>query len=126
MPWLRLHPLRRYEAGVARVLRTAQPALIEVHNRPDMALYLARKFPTIPVCLFLHNDPRGMRHARTPFGTRNRHAIDHGIDDTTAASDHRRHFHSRNVFSLPAERVAQAVDEIIVARLVLAHRPAWL
>jgi UDP-glucose:(glucosyl)LPS alpha-1,2-glucosyltransferase len=66
MPWLRLHPLRRYEAGVARVLRTAQPALIEVHNRPDMALYLARKFPSTPVCLFLHNDPRGMRHARTP------------------------------------------------------------
>src|ERR1700741_62497 len=32
MPWLRLHPLRRYEAGVARVLRAAQPSLIEVHN----------------------------------------------------------------------------------------------
>jgi UDP-glucose:(glucosyl)LPS alpha-1,2-glucosyltransferase len=66
MPLLRLHPLRRYEAGVARLLRAAPPALIEVHNRPDMALYLADRFPEIPVCLFLHNDPRGMRHARTP------------------------------------------------------------
>ena len=66
MPWLRLHPLRRYEAGLARLIRAERPALIEVHNRPDMALYLAARFPATPVTLLLHNDPRGMRLARTP------------------------------------------------------------
>jgi glycosyltransferase involved in cell wall biosynthesis len=51
----------RHAAAVAALLRAAKPALIEVHNRPDMALFLARRFPA--VSLFLHNDPR-MRAAR--------------------------------------------------------------
>lgn len=66
---LKLWPGRhamRYAAGLAAALRRAPPETIEVHNRPDIALYLARKFPAIPVILFLHNDPHGMRGARTP------------------------------------------------------------
>jgi glycosyltransferase involved in cell wall biosynthesis len=55
----------RYAAGVARRIRALQPALIEVHNRPEVALAMARRFPAIPVSLFLHNDPQGMRNART-------------------------------------------------------------
>ena len=54
----------RYAAGVAAALRDMRPALIEVHNRPDVALFLARRFPA--VTLFLHNDPGGMRAARSP------------------------------------------------------------
>jgi len=34
-----------------------------VHNRPDVALFLARRFNA--VTLVLHNDPQGMRGART-------------------------------------------------------------
>ena len=56
----------RYARGVARALRALRPAIIEVHNRPDIALYLARRFPAVPVCLVLHNDPQGMRWARSP------------------------------------------------------------
>jgi UDP-glucose:(glucosyl)LPS alpha-1,2-glucosyltransferase len=56
----------RYAASVARALLPIGPALIEVHNRPDVALLLARWFPRTPVTLFLHNDPQSMRHARTP------------------------------------------------------------
>ncbi len=66
---LALLPLRqamRYAAGLAAALRRARPDVIEVHNRPDIALYLARRFPRVPVVLFLHNDPQGMRAARTP------------------------------------------------------------
>lgn len=55
----------RYARGVALVLRALRPALIEVHNRPDIALYLARRFPAVPVCLVLHNDPQRMRWARS-------------------------------------------------------------
>jgi glycosyltransferase involved in cell wall biosynthesis len=39
---------------------------VEVHNRPEAALYLARRFPSVPVVVLLHNDPQGMRRARTP------------------------------------------------------------
>jgi UDP-glucose:(glucosyl)LPS alpha-1,2-glucosyltransferase len=65
---LKLLPVRqamRYAAGLASTLRRAAPDMIEVHNRPDIALYLARRFPRVPVVLFLHNDPQGMRGART-------------------------------------------------------------
>jgi glycosyltransferase involved in cell wall biosynthesis len=64
--WFPAGQARRYAGGVTAVLRTLLPALIEVHNRPDVAHFLARRFPSTPVCLFLHNDPQGMRHARTP------------------------------------------------------------
>ncbi len=56
---------RRFAAAVARHLRRAPPALVEVHNRPELALLLARALPGLPVSLFLHNDPQGMRCART-------------------------------------------------------------
>ncbi len=63
--WLPLDPNRRFAAGVARLLRRDPPALIEVHNRAEIALFLAARFPAIPVSLFLHNDPQGMRSLRT-------------------------------------------------------------
>ncbi len=56
----------RYAAGVARMLRGIAPAMIEVHNRIDVALSLARRCPRTPVLLFLHNDPQGMRQASNP------------------------------------------------------------
>lgn len=56
----------RYGAALIGPLARANPALIEVHNRPELALWLARRFPRCPVVLFLHNDPQGMRQARTP------------------------------------------------------------
>ena len=56
----------RYATGVLRALRGLDPALIEVHNRPDLARFLAGKFAERPVVLFLHNDPQGMPACRTP------------------------------------------------------------
>ncbi len=55
----------RYAAAVRRVLRRLRPSRIEVHNRPEIALRLRRAFPRTPLALFLHNDPQGMRGART-------------------------------------------------------------
>lgn len=55
-----------YAAGVARLLAERPPVLIEVHNRPEVAVALARRFPALPVALVLHNDPQSMRRARTP------------------------------------------------------------
>ncbi|WP_237933710.1 glycosyltransferase family 4 protein [Acetobacter senegalensis] len=61
-PFSRIH---RYAGGVARLARQVQPDLLEVHNRPDVALALRKLCPTVPVVLVLHNDPCGMRRART-------------------------------------------------------------
>jgi len=55
----------RYARSVATVLRRVRPALVEVHNRPEIALFLARRLPDIPVTLMLNNDPQAMREART-------------------------------------------------------------
>jgi UDP-glucose:(glucosyl)LPS alpha-1,2-glucosyltransferase len=51
---------------VAASLKSNPPALIEVHNRPEIALILSARLPRIPVVAFLHNDPHGMRQAVTP------------------------------------------------------------
>src|SRR5690348_1656636 len=64
--WLPVSPNRRYAAGVARVLRGLRPALIEVHNRTEIAVDLARALRATPVSLFLHNDPQGMGGLATP------------------------------------------------------------
>lgn len=64
--WPPANAARRYGHAVARLLAAAPPALIEVHNRPELALFLAGRFPAIPVALFLHNDPQGMRAAKSP------------------------------------------------------------
>ncbi len=63
--WLPGSATRRYARAVLRQLRALRPDLIEVHNRPDVALFLAARCRGIPVTLFLHNDPQTMRDART-------------------------------------------------------------
>ena len=56
----------RYARAVASRLRPLRPALVEVHNRPEIALSLASRLPGIPVTLILNNDPQEMRESRTP------------------------------------------------------------
>jgi glycosyltransferase involved in cell wall biosynthesis len=53
----------RYAAAVAGALKSRRPALIEVHNRPEIALALAGRLPGIPVSVILNNDPQAMREA---------------------------------------------------------------
>ena len=58
---------RRYAGGVAARAAPLAPALVEVHNRPDLALFLARRFPRHRRSgLFLNNDPQGMRGGASP------------------------------------------------------------
>jgi UDP-glucose:(glucosyl)LPS alpha-1,2-glucosyltransferase len=56
----------RYAVAVAKTLKKLKPALVEVHNRPEIALAIAARLPAIPVTLILNNDPQGMREAVTP------------------------------------------------------------
>lgn len=54
-----------YAKGVCQLINQLGPDLVEVHNRPDLALALHKVFPNLPMVLVLHNDPCGMRRART-------------------------------------------------------------
>ena len=63
--WPPLGRLARYAAGVACVLRPRLPRLVEVHNRPAVALRLRHTLPDSRLGLVLHNDPQEMRGART-------------------------------------------------------------
>ena len=59
----RLGARARYPGAVLAALRRLRPALIEVHNRPVIALRVAAALPRTPVVLVLHNDPQEMRRA---------------------------------------------------------------
>ena len=60
----------RYANGVVRSLRRLRPQLVEVHNRPVIALAVRRALPDTPLLLVLHNDPQGMRGAADPAARR--------------------------------------------------------
>lgn len=65
-PWWRIgNGNLRYAAGAVGELRRLSPALVEVHNRPEIALALAARLPAIPISLILHNDPLTMRRTRS-------------------------------------------------------------
>jgi glycosyltransferase involved in cell wall biosynthesis len=64
--FLPLTVTQAYAAALVRTLARLPPGPVEVHNKPDVALWLARCLPGRTVSLFLHNDPRSMRGARSP------------------------------------------------------------
>ena len=55
-----------YFEGVRRALKREKPDVIQVHNRPLLAIMLQKAFPKVPVYLYLHNDPMEMRELRPP------------------------------------------------------------
>jgi glycosyltransferase involved in cell wall biosynthesis len=55
-----------FAMGVADYLAAAPPRHIDVHNRVEVFTLLAERFPDAAVSLWFHNDPQGMRGARTP------------------------------------------------------------
>ncbi len=120
---------RRYAASVARMLRRAPADLIEVHNRPDTALLLARAFPSVPVTLFLHNDPQGMRGARTAA---ERAALPSRLAAVVTVSDYLRRRFARtegiavlpNGIDLAALPVARREPVVLFAGRVVADKGA--
>lgn len=51
----------RYLLSVRKRMKTFRPSLVEVHNRPLIALDQLRHSTSYPVLLYLHNDPLNMR-----------------------------------------------------------------
>ena len=63
--WLSGQNIGLARAYVQYLKTTPQPDLTEVHGRAQVARYIARKRPDLPVVLYLHNDPRDMKGARS-------------------------------------------------------------
>ncbi len=61
-PWWPAPLAIRYAHAVAAELRRLRPAIVEVHNRPELALHLARQLG-LPVVLVLHNRLDGRQAA---------------------------------------------------------------
>ncbi len=53
-----------YARACLAILNEEKPFLVEVHNRPNLAMYLCRKWPG-KIALHLHNDPQDMKCAKT-------------------------------------------------------------
>ncbi|MBF0875872.1 glycosyltransferase family 4 protein [Gluconobacter cerevisiae] len=70
----------RFRLSCVAMMRSSRPALTEVHNRPDLARFLARFGP---VRLVLHNDPCTMRGARSVRQREDlaRHVLVCGVSD---------------------------------------------
>ncbi len=110
-------PLRRalrYALGVRRIARAVSPALIEVHNRPDIARFVATR-SRAPVVLCLQNDPQGMRASGTAAA---RKALLGELAGVIVASDFIRR---RFLDGLPTECGAKVA--VVPNCLDLAHLP---
>ncbi|MFT8809182.1 glycosyltransferase family 4 protein [Gluconobacter sp.] len=70
----------RFRVACVAMMRFCRPALTEIHNRPDLARFLARFGP---VRLVLHNDPCTMRGARSVRQREDlaRHVLVCGVSD---------------------------------------------
>lgn len=80
LPRLPIPARWRYGFAALFMMRMCRPNVTEVHNRPDLARFLARFGP---VRLILHNDPLGMRGAKTVRQRRDlaRHVLVCGVSD---------------------------------------------
>jgi UDP-glucose:(glucosyl)LPS alpha-1,2-glucosyltransferase len=91
--------VNRYVNGILDWLGTTRVDLIEVHNRPEIALRLARRFPPRRIALILHNDPRGMRGATSP---RLRAALSHSLGRILCVSPYLRDLWMEGMTGVPA------------------------
>ena len=63
--WFRGHNIGCAADYLAKIGTGAPPDLVEVHSRCHVAAYIKAKRPDLRVALYLHNDPRSMKGARS-------------------------------------------------------------
>ena len=63
--WARGRNIGLARAYVQKLNMIPRPDLVEVHGRAQVARFVCQKRPDLPVILYLHNDPRDMKGAKT-------------------------------------------------------------
>ncbi|MBE0440424.1 MAG: glycosyltransferase family 4 protein [Gammaproteobacteria bacterium] len=56
---------RAYASSCSSFLRRQAPGIVEIHNRIPLFLSLEKKLKQHVYCLYLHNDPQGMKGAKS-------------------------------------------------------------
>ena len=63
--WARGRNIGLARAYVQKLNISPRPDVVEVHGRAQVARFVCEKRPDLPVILYLHNDPRDMKGAKT-------------------------------------------------------------
>ena len=63
--WLKGRNIGLARAYVQKLNMIPRPDVVEVHGRAQVARFVCQKRPDLPVILYLHNDPRDMKGAKT-------------------------------------------------------------
>ena len=63
--WARGRNIGFARAYVQKLNMFPRPDVVEVHGRAQVARFVCQKRPDLPVILYLHNDPRDMKGAKT-------------------------------------------------------------
>ena len=63
--WARGRNIGLAHAYVQKLNMIPRPDVVEVHGRAQVARFVCQKRPDLPVILYLHNDPRDMKGAKT-------------------------------------------------------------
>jgi UDP-glucose:(glucosyl)LPS alpha-1,2-glucosyltransferase len=98
---------RAYARAACRALRAWGPGLVQVHNRPRLALAIAKAVAPVPVVLALHNLADTMPGGRTPA---ERQALEQRLDAIVCNSDFVR------------ERFLDGLDRDRAVRVLTIHR----
>lgn len=83
--WLNGKNLGFAKAYLDWLKRYTAPDLIEIHGRCNVAAYLLKKRPDIPISLYLHNDPRDMKGSKS---VRERKNLLNGLVQIICVSDY--------------------------------------
>lgn len=96
-----------YGRAVLAALRREAPDIVQVHNRPALALMLARALAPVPVILSLHNHADTMRGGRTAV---QRRILAEALGAVVCISDHVR------------QRFLEGLPPHLAPRVVTIHR----
>lgn len=120
LTWLFGGNIGHAKGYLAAIKGQVKPDLIEVHGRCQVARLVAASRPDIKVALYLHNDPRGMKGARTP--QERRWLLDH-LAGVFCVSNYLKECFLEGLNATPQEAAKVRFIPIGVDR-VLQHLPA--
>ena len=63
----KLYTNKNYIRKVGDILLKKNITIVEIHNRPEYAIYLIDNIPGIKINLILHNDPNTIRYSHNNF-----------------------------------------------------------